>query len=150
MGMPAFLNDRGMIDSLLDQGVPLREARNWAVVGCVSACPVNMQITTKRLAQCCIIAKCFEFALNDGVCMMSREALSRRTGSADEFSFEDLMEAFRLQVEFAGAPDRHRGRAYVDLALCGVASPPMGPGVVLCLGHGHPGGDFPAFEFVGP
>jgi benzylsuccinate synthase len=115
LGMPAFLNDRVMIDSLLDQGVPLREARNWAVVGCVSACPVNMQITTKRLAQSCIIAKCFEFALTDGECMLSKQVLGLRTGAVAAFSFEDLIEAFRRQVEFAfqfGVRVRNITRAY--------------------------------------
>ena len=115
MGMPAFLNDRVMIDSLLDQGVPLREARNWAVVGCVSGCPVNMQITTKRLAQSSIIAKYLEFALNDGRCMLSGDVLGVRTGDASRFTFEDLIEAFRRQVENAfqfGARVRNVTRAW--------------------------------------
>lgn len=101
MGMPAFLNDRVMIDSLLDQGIPLPEARNWGVVGCVSGCPVNMQITTKRLAQSSITAKCFELALNNGVCVLTGKQLGPRTGDAKQFGFEELVEAFRKQVEFA-------------------------------------------------
>lgn len=100
MGMPAFLNDRVMIETLLDEGVPLREARNWAVVGCVSASPVNMQITTKRLAQSSIIAKYLELALNNGECMLTGQVVGPRTGDAKKFSFEDLVEAFRKQVEF--------------------------------------------------
>jgi pyruvate formate-lyase/glycerol dehydratase family glycyl radical enzyme len=101
MGMPAFLNDRVLIDSLLDQGVPIREARNWGVVGCVSACPVNMQITTKRLAQSNITAKCFELALNNGICMLTGKRLGPATGDAAQFTFDELVEAFRLQVEYA-------------------------------------------------
>lgn len=101
MGMPAFLNDQVLIDSLLDQGVPIKEARNWGVVGCVSACPVNMQITTKRLAQSNITAKCFELALNGGICMLTGERLGPATGNAATFTFEQLVEAFRLQVEYA-------------------------------------------------
>ena len=115
MGMPAFLNDRVMIESLLDEGVSLREARNWAVVGCVSAAPVNMQITTKRLAQSCIIAKCFEFALTNGECMLTGKQLAPRTGDPARFSFDDLVEAFREQVEYSfqyGARVRNITRVY--------------------------------------
>lgn len=101
MGMPAFLNDRVMIDTLLEEGIPLRHARNWAVVGCVSACPVSLQITTKRLAQENITAKCFELALNGGVCMLTGKRLGEETGDASRFSFEECIEAFRRQVAFA-------------------------------------------------
>lgn len=101
MGMPAFLSDRVMIDTLLDEGIPIRNARNWGVVGCVSACPVDMQITTKRLAQSSITAKCFELALNNGVCMLTGTPLGPATGDAADFTFEELVEAFRRQVAYA-------------------------------------------------
>ncbi|MFB3816048.1 MAG: formate C-acetyltransferase/glycerol dehydratase family glycyl radical enzyme [Candidatus Methylomirabilales bacterium] len=35
LGMPAFFNDEAIIPVLLDMGVPLREARDYAEVGCV-------------------------------------------------------------------------------------------------------------------
>lgn len=101
MGMPAFLNDEIMIYTLTDQGVPLKEARNWGVVGCVSACPVNCQITTKRLAQSSIVAKCLELALNNGRCAQTGKLLGPETGDPSKFSYEDIEEAFKKQVEFA-------------------------------------------------
>ena len=35
IGMPAFVGDKSYIEYLVDQGVPLREARDYALAGCL-------------------------------------------------------------------------------------------------------------------
>jgi formate C-acetyltransferase len=99
-GMPQVLDDEIIIPALLNQGIPLREARDYIPVGCD-------EITVLGMWGRCNggyvnLAKALELALNDGRCRLSGEPIGPPTGSAEGFStFPDLLEAVLRQVDHA-------------------------------------------------
>jgi pyruvate formate-lyase/glycerol dehydratase family glycyl radical enzyme len=98
--IPQFLNDGVYIDSLLDKGIPLEEARNYQPVGCDEMCLDDGQMGGLLLVPLGM-AKCFELAMNDGRCQMCGRQLGPKTGSLEEFdSYEQLWDSFEKQVKF--------------------------------------------------
>ncbi|HJO92856.1 MAG TPA: pyruvate formate lyase family protein [Victivallales bacterium] len=102
IGYPSITNMKWMVDRLVMQGTPLKDARNAGVVGCVSCCPVNSCNTTKRLALTVIAAKCFELALNEGKCQITGKLIGVKEKKASEFkNYDEVVEAFNKQISFA-------------------------------------------------
>ncbi|MBV4418855.1 glycyl radical protein [Clostridium tyrobutyricum] len=94
---PQFFNDRIAIPMLVSLGVPIEEARNYSISGCVEAVPPHCNGMTN--AAMSNIAKALELALNDGVCRLSGKQIGPKTGDPREFgSIEDVFEAFKEQV----------------------------------------------------
>ena len=99
-GVPAFFNDEAVIASLVDHGYPIREARDYGIVGCVEqAIPGKSFLSTD--AALFNLPICLELALNRG----RRWHRSERTGVAtmDPASFTDIgqvVDAFEDQVRF--------------------------------------------------
>lgn len=94
---PEIFNDEVAITMLTSLGVPLEEARDYSISGCVEAVPPHCNGMTN--AAMSNIAKALELALNDGVCRLSGRQVGPRTGNPRNFkSFEELFEAFKLQV----------------------------------------------------
>lgn len=98
-GMPALFNDDAVVPCLVRHGYPVRDARNYAIVGCVEpALPGKSFFSTD--AALFNLPICLELALNEG----RRVGTSRRVGAAtphpSEFkSMSDVVEAFRSQVD---------------------------------------------------
>ena len=91
-GNPSIYNDETMIPSLLATGIPIEDARDYAVIGCANPNIPGKEgaLNDHRLN----IAKCLELALNNGVCQVTGVDSGVHTGDADEFgSFEDLLGA---------------------------------------------------------
>ncbi len=99
-GMPQFLNDELIIPSLLNKGIPLREARDYIPVGCD-------EITVLGMWGRCnggyiSLAKALELALNNGRCRLTGDPIGPPTGTAEELSaFPDLLQAVYRQVDHA-------------------------------------------------
>jgi formate C-acetyltransferase len=94
---PEFFNDAVGVPTLMSTGVPLEEARDYGISGCVEAVPPHANGMTN--AAMSNIAKALELALNDGKCRLSGKQIGPRTGDPKEFtSFEDVLLAFREQV----------------------------------------------------
>ncbi len=94
---PEFFNDTVAIQSLLSLGVPLKDARDYSISGCVEAVPPHTNGMTN--AAMSNIAKALELALNDGVCRLSGKQIGPKTGNPAAFkSMDDVMTAFRTQV----------------------------------------------------
>lgn len=94
---PEFFNDRIAVPMLVSLGVPLEEARNYSISGCVEAVPPHCNGMTN--AAMSNIAKALELALNDGVCRLTKQQIGPRTGDAREFnSIEDIFKAYKTQV----------------------------------------------------
>jgi len=99
-GVPALFNDEASISSLIANGYPKEEARDYAVVGCVElALPGRSFLSTD--AALVNLPVCLEMALNRG----RRFGDSRRQGAAtvDPAGFrsiDDVIEAFTAQVNY--------------------------------------------------
>ncbi len=97
MGMPAFVSDQSYIGYLTSQGVPLCEARDYALAGCLD---VNLPGKSRINAFGMFIAPLvFEITLNNGVEPRTGKQLGPRTGEFESFeTLEDLMQAYKEQM----------------------------------------------------
>jgi len=99
LGFPAFFNDDSSIQWLLSIGVPMDVARNYCLSGCVHH-TISGQ-TSPFDALFISIPKCLVLALYNGVEPRTGRQLGPKTGEFTEMAtFEDLLEAFKQQLEF--------------------------------------------------
>ncbi len=99
-GKPSFFNEEVAISQLLSDGVSLKDARNWAIVGCVEATSIGNTYGWTNAAMF-NLGKCLELALNQGKCRLSGKQLGPATKDPKSFtSFEEVMEAFKTQVAY--------------------------------------------------
>jgi formate C-acetyltransferase len=99
IGMPAFVGDRSYIEFLLSEGVPLKEARDYVMVGCIDASIVGKS----RIASygMFIVSKVLEVTMNNGVEPQTGRQLGLKTGDFKSFeSFDDFLKAFKEQLSF--------------------------------------------------
>ncbi len=98
IGMPAFVSDQSYIGYLTSQGVPLREARDYALAGCLD---VNLPGKSRINAFGMFIAPLvFEITLNNGVEPRTGKQLGPATGAFASFqTFDELMQAFKTQMK---------------------------------------------------
>ncbi len=99
-GKYPIFNDDIIIPTLVKDGLPLKEARDYGIVGCVEPNPYGSSLS---ISNACYfnLAKCLELALNNGVCLLTGEQLGPQTG--DPLSFEtlgDIQLAFHKQVAY--------------------------------------------------
>jgi pyruvate formate-lyase/glycerol dehydratase family glycyl radical enzyme len=96
-GYPAWFGDRTNIAYLLNQGIPLTEARNYAIAGCtLAAVPGKMSGARVFFGN---IPKMLELTLNNGVDPVTGELLGLKTGKFADFkTYDDLWKAFINQV----------------------------------------------------
>lgn len=110
-GVPAFFNDEASISSLVANGYPEEEARDYAVVGCVElALPGRSFLSTD--AALVNLPICLEMALNRGRRSGSLLRQGAATGDPAGFrSIDDVIEAFTAQVNFLA------GRLVADIQV---------------------------------
>ncbi|MCX6004405.1 MAG: formate acetyltransferase [Chloroflexi bacterium] len=97
-GVPAVFNDEAAIKSLVANGSPLEEARNYAVVGCVElALPGKSFFSTD--AALMNLPMCLELALNSGRQFKGGPRIGAATPDACNFkSVSDIIEALKIQM----------------------------------------------------
>jgi len=98
VGYPAFLNDKVMIPLLLKWGLPLYDARNYAIRGCVY---VNIpgKNMVRRTAGYLILPKCLWWALHGGIDPRTGEQKGAPTADPNNFtSIQDVLDAYLDQV----------------------------------------------------
>lgn len=97
-GQPAFLNDAAVILNFEKKGIPLPDARNFLVGGCIH--PYVNTGNPDRLAHP-NISKMFEMTLNNGFDPRTKKQIGPKTGDPREFkSFDELYNAFKEQVAY--------------------------------------------------
>jgi pyruvate formate-lyase/glycerol dehydratase family glycyl radical enzyme len=105
IGMPAFYSEKPINAHMLSTGASLPDARNNTISACCCITVPGTAHGNAGRAQSNMSlhsAKCLELALNDGVDMMDGEELGPKTGDPRNFSsFEDLLQAFRTQLDYA-------------------------------------------------
>lgn len=100
IGMPALYNDEVVIPALLRFGIPIEDARNYAMNGCNQIDiqgKSHMGLEDGELN----LLKCLELALSRGKCRITGEQLGLDTGDPRKFkSFDEVMAAYKKQVEY--------------------------------------------------
>ncbi|HOD27737.1 MAG TPA: pyruvate formate lyase family protein [Syntrophales bacterium] len=100
IGYPSFFNDGAMIPTLLGWDVPLKDARDYAVTGCV-----YIEIPGKNIARRpiggLILPKCLWWALHQGVHPVTKIPWGAATPDPAAFrSVQDVLDAYLEQVRF--------------------------------------------------
>lgn len=99
-GLPQMFNDGVIIPALVKKGLPLEEARDYAIIGCIEV-TIPGRCDPRVVSHYTNLAKCMEYALNDGVCMMTGKQQGAKTGDPAAFTtYEDVWEAFKAQVAY--------------------------------------------------
>ncbi len=99
IGLPAFVGDRSYIEYLCTQGVPLEEARNYALGGCLDASiPGKSRISAFAMF---IVPMVLEITMNNGLDPKTGRRLGPKTGDPETFqSFDDLINALKKQLAY--------------------------------------------------
>jgi len=99
IGMPAFVGDKSYIGYLTGEGVALKDARNYAMAGCIDAAISGKS----RIASygMFIVPKVLEITLNNGIEPQSGRQIGLQTGEFGSFvSYDDLLAAFKKQLHY--------------------------------------------------
>jgi formate C-acetyltransferase len=97
--IPQFLNDELFIPAMVERGVPLEEARDYAGMGCDEMCIAGK--TGGDLFVYISMAKVLELALNNGCCRLCGRRMGPATGDPRDFgSIAQVWEAFGRQLEY--------------------------------------------------
>lgn len=97
--LPHVFNDRLVIKSLTNRGIPLEDARNYGIIGCVEPAVPGKSFTSSDAALF-NLGLCLELALNDGKGRVMVGQIGPQTGNPATFkSMEEVMQAYRKQVQ---------------------------------------------------
>ena len=110
-GLPQMFNDDVIVPALVRKGIPIEEARDYAIIGCIEV-TIPGRCDPRVVDHYTNMAKCLEYALNDGVCMMTGRQDGAKTGDPAKFtSYEDVWEAYKKQIAYDvrnAVPRMHR------------------------------------------
>lgn len=99
-GMPQFFNDKAIIPALIDIGIDEKDARNYAVVGCVEFTTHGNNLGWSDAAMF-NLNKALELTLNGGKCLLTGKQIGKNYGSLLNYkTFEELEEAFRKHLDY--------------------------------------------------
>jgi formate C-acetyltransferase len=100
IGNLQLFNDEVVIASLTNRGVPLPEARDYGIIGCVEQAVPGKSFTSSDAALL-NLPLCLELALNNGRGRLFSDQLGLPTGDPRGFTrIEDVIGAYRAQVEY--------------------------------------------------
>jgi len=95
-----FFNDEAIIPALVNRGVPLAEARDYGIIGCVEPAVPGASFTSSDAALF-NLGLCLEMALNDGRGRLFTDQLGLPTGDPRRFTgIDEVIEAYRRQVAY--------------------------------------------------
>jgi pyruvate formate-lyase/glycerol dehydratase family glycyl radical enzyme len=95
-----FFNDEAIVPALINRGVPLEEARDYAIIGCVEPAVPGVSFTSSDAALF-NLGLCLELALNNGRGRLFTDQLGLPTGAPHRFvCIEDVIRAYRQQVAY--------------------------------------------------
>lgn len=100
-GMPQFFNDEAIANSMIkDLGIEEKDARNYAIVGCVELTTHGNNLGWSDAAMF-NLNKALELTMNHGKCLLTNEPIGLDLGSIETYeSFEDLENAFQKQIDY--------------------------------------------------
>ncbi|MBQ7859399.1 MAG: hypothetical protein IJ347_04625 [Faecalibacterium sp.] len=97
LGMPSFVSDKSYIQGLVDQGVPIEEARDYALAGCLDLnLPGKSRINALGMF---IVPKVLDITMHNGVMRETGEQIGPVTGEMKDFkTYEEFEAAFKKQL----------------------------------------------------
>jgi pyruvate formate-lyase/glycerol dehydratase family glycyl radical enzyme len=99
-GMPQFFNDEAIIDYLIKLGIDEKDARNYAIVGCVELTTQGNYLGWSD-AGMFNFNKVLELTLNNGICLITGKKLSPDFGNLTTYNtYEELEDAFRKNIDY--------------------------------------------------
>jgi len=99
-GIPFFFNDDAIVPALVGKGIPIEDARDYAIIGCVEI-TIPGRAFPHAVSHMMNVAKCFELALHDGFDPHTGKQICPRTGDPADFtSFGQLWDAYKLQLAY--------------------------------------------------
>ena len=100
-GMPQFFNDEAIVNRMIkDLGIEEKDARNYAIVGCVELTTHGNNLGWSDAAMF-NLNKALELTMNHGKCLLTNEPIGLDLGSIETYeSFEDLENAFQKQIDY--------------------------------------------------
>ena len=97
---PIIHNDKAVIEALVNEGIPIEDARDWGASGCVEpdVCGKHYGHTNCMLLN--TVAP-LEMALNNGLHPVMGDQIGPETGDPGRMAtFEDFLAAYKLQLRF--------------------------------------------------
>lgn len=99
-GMPQFFNDESVISSMIDLGIAEKDARDYAIVGCVELTTQGNNLGWSDAAMF-NLNKTLELALNNGKCLITGDLIGPDLGNVTIYEkYEDLENAFEKQIDY--------------------------------------------------
>lgn len=100
-GMPQFFNDKAIVPAMIENlGVEEKDARNYAIVGCVELTTQGDNLGWSDAAMF-NLNKALELTLNNGKCLITGKQLAPDRGNLTTFdTFEDLEKAFKENIDY--------------------------------------------------
>jgi pyruvate formate-lyase/glycerol dehydratase family glycyl radical enzyme len=101
-GIPLFENSDHVVASFVNDGAPIKDARNWYGQGCVTPIlPTKVDHNGSEGKGAVNVALIFDLTLHRGVSQITGKKVGIDVGEPRSFkSFEDLYEAFKKQYEY--------------------------------------------------
>jgi pyruvate formate-lyase/glycerol dehydratase family glycyl radical enzyme len=97
-GKPSLISDRVCMQALASLGVPEKELRDFSVIGCAEPVAGDSRIMVRWSWLC--LPKVLELTLHAGIDPLTGASVGVDTGHPARFTrFEDLLDAFRQQIE---------------------------------------------------
>lgn len=98
LGYPAMYNDEVIIPAMMNRGIPLKDARNYCIIGCVEP-QVPHKTEGWHDAAFFNIAKVLDITLHNG--RNGQIQLGPKTGEMKDFkNLSDLVQAYKTQMEY--------------------------------------------------
>jgi len=99
-GMPQFFNDEAVIPSIIELGISEKDARDYAIVGCVEITTQGNNLGWSDAAMF-NLNKVLELTLNNGNCLITKDSLAPNLGNITTYeTYEDLEKAFANHIDY--------------------------------------------------
>jgi len=99
-GMPQFFNDEAVISSIMELGISEKDARDYAIVGCVEITTQGNNLGWSDAAMF-NLNKTLEVTLNNGNCLITGDSIAPNLGNITNYeTYEDLEKAFSKEIDY--------------------------------------------------
>lgn len=98
-GMPQFFNDKAIVPAMMELGVNEKDARDYAIVGCVELTTQGNNLGWSDAAMF-NLNKILELALTGGRCLLTGEQIAEHYGDLSTYkTFDELEKVFRRYLD---------------------------------------------------
>ena len=99
-GMPQFFNDEAVIPSITELGISEKDAKDYAIVGCVEITTQGNNLGWSDAAMF-NLNKVLELTLNNGSCLITKDRLGPNFGNITTYeTYENLENAFAKSIDY--------------------------------------------------